>query len=433
MKNAAKLFFITLAILSIVLANLPLLLIVSRHTSSVWLGLFLHNPNQFLFLSAFFPVAVCLVSFAGFKLTTIFSEDLLRDHWLSKRMIPICVVFVSFGLAISVTSTVIAKKHEAFDFSDLRERYASAAVRSNRVALGWLQKGDLSYQNGLATIEGMPEVEDFRIEYQDEWKRRKELGVSSVLEKTSSLALERLLEARDSASAQELLEILDTVSGGSAETSIHHDQAIRYLQVVLDAELINAVLPHLGATLIDEDIAVANAIELGAVLFVVWTLIGLIALLLVTRNEFISRDTDLTPFLDRVTSMLMTSVALFAIWVGLRYYTMVEIGMVYGGDYPDPGEYIAAMVLIIAMAAYLAYVKYPTKVPKLLVEYWPLIVGIGTLATAYLSPIRASAIVGSNSNAYTLIAFLLVYCIILALWIVLLATSRKSDGISATK
>lgn len=409
-------YLVALAIVSIAVANVPLVILISRGLDrEVFLGIFFQRPNQYLFLIAFFPVACILVAVCGYMLQLFCRACTALDNRWPRNLASSLLWIVPVLLAISLSLAWLDSRAYVSDLSDLSKEHAKSAVFAHRRVMTWASQKRTSLVE-FESIDKMPELVSSRPSV-EAWRGLRDGRPKEFLEAIGP-PIKRALEAKSGVEIENYLKV-ETV-GDANDSVMNLADALRIVQIAYSGKILAKAIKG-EAQPFDTQIWLTNSFELAADLFIAFhILVWVLALVRIRQIAYPCQagtpTVDLPRPLLQCSALLALAIAMYAVWVGLRFYTNVEVSLITGGPLDVFGE-VAALIVITGLVGGLVYARHPGRVPKIVEDAYPVLVGVVALVWSALHVQSTSYIIGSGSTPARLAIVMFAYLCVLAIWL----------------
>lgn len=418
-------YLVALVIVSIAVANVPLAILISRDLDpETFQGILFQRPNQYLFLIAFFPVACILVAICGYKLQLFCRAcTALGNRW-PRNLAGSLLWIVPVLLASSLSLAWLESRTYISDLSDLSKNHANSAVRAHSRVMTWVGKSVTSSVD-LTSIDLMEELTSSQPS-EEAWKTLQDGRPKEFLEAIGP-PIKLALEAK---SGVEIENYLKVETAGDADDSVMNlADALRIVQIAYSGKILAKAIKG-EAQPFDTQIWLANSFELAADLFIAFhILVWVLALVRIRQIAYPCQKgkptVDLPGQLLKCSAFLVLAIAMYAVWVGLRFYTNAEVSLITGGPLDVFGE-IAALIVITGLVGGIVYARHPDRVPGILKDGYPVLVGVITLVWSALHVQSTSYIIGSGSTPARLAIVMFAYLCVLAIWLWVVVGAHSS-------
>jgi hypothetical protein len=349
--------------LAVLAANLPLLVVLLGYRSiglSDRIEIIFHNPNQFLFLLAFFPFACFIAGQAGFRFRE-FMDASQKEHRLWRRLVRshvrMMILATLLGLLAAYGETTVTFR----GFYSLEPEIARDLSKAFHRVFGYLAQ--------FSDSKERMEVRDYL------------LGIRQLPTFLRSPAADAFVsDAR------------------RVRAAIHEGRGIEINRLMTWA-----------------DMAKMMAVVVVGFHVTIWSI-----LLLSLRVS--SYRQGLPAPLQYVGSLIMLVLGLFSIWIGLRLYSILVIENITGVAPPNMGGIAIGGLVLVNVAFCFATTYARERFWPILVESWSVVVGMLTAVVVWLDPFSARRIFGSAGNwpGMTLLAIVYVAFLSLSIYYVVM-------------
>lgn len=363
---------------------------------TLW-GLLAHNPNQFLFLALFMPIAAVFIGAAAIRLFDHLVEVGPRRRALAFWLL--CTLgSVTSGTLVAYLSGSSAPP----DFGALTRPFAARAVEANRLVLN-------SVLPIRPTSSHLKALEDAAALWSDDPERALE-----GYDRLDALIRDAIVNThRSLASLQdaELAAVLEREIGQSPAALGH---AIMTLQIVLDRHLLARAAAASDRPVLNDWLPATSTIELFADVVIIGHFFGALIVLGHLKARHFTAS-DLPPELLRVCHFLYIATILVAVWVPLRLIALMEISLVFGGVYGTYLDWVAVIMLVVGVSAFLLAISTRDAF-KTLTDAAPILGALAGLAGIFFRPVLFSQLFGSLAEPKQVGILLFAFFLLFVIW-----------------